>query len=80
MSPYYYFHNTRLNLDNTKALNGTSRYMCLYGDNEAIEYYFNKVLELNNDWLPTDRNIAQCLHNGFPSLESNNGVIKYRIC
>jgi len=76
MGVYYYFYNTRLCVDNTKNLDGECSWIAKL-DFDDSKYYFEKVLELNSDWLKTDKIIAHADYNGYPSYIYQNGEITY---
>lgn len=79
MGVYYYFYNTRLELDNKQSLFEYSECSWVAKlDFDDAEYYFKKVLELNPDWLETDKIIAHADYNGYPSYIYENGKLTYK--
>jgi regulatory protein YycI of two-component signal transduction system YycFG len=77
MGVYYFFYNTRLCVDNTKDFHGECSWVAKLGFDDS-EYYFKKVLELNNDWLKTDKIIAHTDYNGYPTYVYENGELIYQ--
>lgn len=76
MGVYYFFYNTRLQIDNEQKLDGFCAHVAkLYF--EDAEHYFKKVLELNHDWLSTDKIIAHADYDGYPSYTYENGELQY---
>lgn len=76
MGIYYYFYNTRLQVDNVQKLDGFCAHVAKL-DFEDFEYYVKKVLKLNLDWLSTDKIIAHADYSGYPSYTYENGELQY---